>query len=312
MVFYLLPVIFAFISGYLAQKTRLCMVRGVQELIAKRPGFLVTILCCGFWFWLITPTAIGESLSPAISRYSVSSPFIFGGLLFGFGAALNKGCSISTVSKLSRGHFYMAATVIGWLLGWCVLAALPVSPEYSSLMPATNPSVTVTAMLFILITLIMFRISPTRRPILLGVIVFGVIASVLTYQVPEWSPSQLLNDISAAGIRGESDRWPSLQRYLIVLGLIAGMAAGARKRLSPNEYKFRPLPLISHLLAGIIMGIGASLALGGNDLQLLIALPSFSPAGAITILCMIAGIAMGIGLRKSIHYFVSKIANSGE
>lgn len=282
------------------------MVRGVQELLAKRPGFLATILCCGFWFWLVTPSAIDDDISFAMNRHSVSVPFVFGGLLFGFGAAINKGCSISTISKLSKGHYHMLATVIGWLLGWLFLASIPMSFDYVPLAPIASPSITVTVILFVLIALIMFRIPQQRRPILLGIILFGVIASILTYQIPEWSPSQLLKDISAASIHGESEKWPSLQRYLILLGLVFGMGISAKKRIPTNEFELRPIQIIAHLCAGMIMGIGASLALGGNDSQLLIALPSFSPAGAIAIFCMILGIICGIFLRKAFHHFTDK------
>ncbi|MCW8329366.1 YeeE/YedE family protein [Photobacterium sp. SDRW27] len=306
MLSYLLPILLAGLVGSLAQKTGLCMVRGVQELLAKRSGFLAAILCCGFWFWLVIPSAIGDSVSITMSRYSASPLFGLGGFLFGLGAALNKGCSISTISKLSKGHFYMFSTVLGWMLGWSFLASIPVSFEYNTLSSINSPPITVSAVLFTLVALILFRIPQQRRPILLGIILFGIIASILTYQVPHWSPSQLLKDISAASIHGESEKWPSLQRYLIILGLVFGMAVSAKKRLPLNEFKLRPLQLILHLCAGVIMGIGASLALGGNDSQLLVALPSFSPAGAITIISMIVGISSGILVRKAIHRFTSK------
>ncbi|MGR5148514.1 YeeE/YedE thiosulfate transporter family protein [Photobacterium alginatilyticum] len=309
---YLLPIILACLVGILAQKTGLCMVRGVQELLAKRPGFLATILCCGFWFWLVTPYSIDDSVSLAMNRHSVSTPFILGGLLFGLGAAINKGCSISTITKLSKGHYHMFATVGGWLIGWCLLASIPTDLNYTPLAPITSPSVTVIVVLFVLVAIIMFRIPPQRRPILLGIILFGVIASILTYQVPEWSPSQLFKDISAASIHGETEKWPPLQRYLILVGLVFGMSISAKKRLSVQEFELRPSQVIVHLIAGIIMGIGASLALGGNDSQLLIALPSFSPAGAITIFCMIAGITCGILIRKAIQHFTDKATDTDQ
>jgi uncharacterized protein len=59
----------------------------------------------------------------------------------------------------------------------------------------------------------------------------------------------------------------------------------------------------------LIMGIGASLALGGNDSQLLIALPSFSPAGAVTIFSMVIGIITGMMLRKAKQRFTQPRAN---
>lgn len=48
------------------------------------------------------------------------------------------------------------------------------------------------------------------------------------------------------------------------------------------------------------MGIGASLALGGNDTQLLLALPTFSPAGGVAIVGMLIGIWGGLFVREKL------------
>lgn len=48
------------------------------------------------------------------------------------------------------------------------------------------------------------------------------------------------------------------------------------------------------------MGIGASLALGGNDTQLLLALPTFSPGGVVSVLGMLAGIWIGLFVREKL------------
>tara|TARA_R110001583_G_scaffold154593_1_gene306285 strand:- start:1231 stop:1395 length:165 start_codon:yes stop_codon:yes gene_type:complete len=45
------------------------------------------------------------------------------------------------------------------------------------------------------------------------------------------------------------------------------------------------------------MGVGASLAHGGNDTQLLLALPALTPAGFTAILSMVAGIWIGLHVR---------------
>lgn len=309
MLSYILPILLVFLVGFLAQRTGLCMVRGVQELLAKRPGFLITIICCGFWFWLISPSAEEISFSTPMRRHSVTLPFVLGGFLFGLGAAINKGCSVSTISKLAKGQFHMFATLIGWIIGWCLLASTSVALSYTELSPIQSPSVTVMFILFILIALIMFKIPVNRRPILLGIVLFGIIASLLTSLIPEWAPSQLLKDITAALIHGESSRWPSIQRYLIIASLVLGMALGAKKRLALSEFQLRPVQLGKHLIAGLIMGIGASLALGGNDSQLLIALPSFSPAGAVTIFSMVIGIITGMMLRKAKQRLTQPRAN---
>ena len=41
------------------------------------------------------------------------------------------------------------------------------------------------------------------------------------------------------------------------------------------------------------MGVGAAIASGGNDSQLLLSLPSLSPAGVATVLSMLVGIYTG-------------------
>ncbi|MGF1832909.1 YeeE/YedE thiosulfate transporter family protein [Photobacterium sanguinicancri] len=294
----IISVFLALAVGYLAQRTGLCMVRGTHELWAKRPAFLLTILLCGFWFWLILPSNMPLPDTFSHQRYSVTSAFLFGGFCFGLGASLNGGCSVSTISKLARGHYHMVATIMGWIIGWCGLSSIPLTLSYSAIPAIESPSLTVVIMLFVLISLILFVIPTERRAILIGIVFFGILASVLTLLMPEWSPSQLLKDITAASIHNQPERWPDLLRYIVIIFLIVGMALGAKKRLSLAEFTLRPMQLLKHLFAGCIMGVGASLALGGNDSQLLLALPSFSPAGAMSIAMMVVGISCGIGLKR--------------
>ena len=57
---------------------------------------------------------------------------------------------------------------------------------------------------------------------------------------------------------------------------------------------------VVHLLAGIFMGMGAALALGGNDTQLLVFLPSMSLASVVTMMSMFAGIRIGLAFNRAI------------
>ncbi|PSW20191.1 hypothetical protein C9I98_09045 [Photobacterium sanctipauli] len=274
------------------------MVRGVHEMLDKRPAFLLTILCCGFWYWLISPFSPEALLKLSFDRYAVSFHFMLGGFLFGLGAAINKGCSISTISKLSRGHYHMLMTVLGWIIGWTLLTAANLTLSYNNLPAATAPSLFHLAVLIAIGFSLFYFVSQDRRLTLVGLVFFGITASILTFLLPEWSPSQLLKDISATILHQQQSQWPSLQRFLIIAGLVFGMAAGASHRVKISEFQIKPRQLITHLSAGIIMGIGASLALGGNDSQLLLALPAISPAGAISVLFIILGITSGMMLRK--------------
>ena len=289
-----IAILLAVLVGLLAQRTGLCMVRGVSELLERRPSFLLAILCCGFWYWLVVPFTGQEWVPFLAKRFDGTVHFIIGGLLFGLGAALNKGCSISTISKLASGHFYMLATIVGWILGWLLLPILTPPVSYQPLESINTPNLPALLVLALILFLTILKTSPERRKLLLGVILFGITASILTLLEPQWSPSQLLKDLSYTAYHRDVQVWPEVERYLIIVGLVFGMALGAKNRLALTSFQFRPNQILSHSLAGFIMGLGASLALGGNDSQLLISLPAFSPSGVVAILSIIFGIAIGL------------------
>ena len=57
-------------------------------------------------------------LAPAAA--SIRTPFLFalvGGFVFGVGAALNRGCSLSTLQRLADGEMSMLVTLAGLVLG---------------------------------------------------------------------------------------------------------------------------------------------------------------------------------------------------
>ena len=58
------------------------------------------------------------------------------------------------------------------------------------------------------------------------------------------------------------------------------LAAWRTKKFQIVKFSF--CQSCSHFIAGIFMGLGASLALDGNDTQLLLALPALSPAGLLS------------------------------
>ena len=289
-----IAVFLAALVGFLAQRTGLCMVRGVSELLDRRPSFLLAILCCGFWYWLIVPFTGQEWVPFLANRFDGTVRFIFGGLLFGLGAAMNKGCSISTISKLASGHLYMLATIVGWIIGWLLLPFLTPPSNYQPLTGLSEPMLPVLIPMAVILFFTIMKVSPISRKLILGIICFGITASVLTLLEPQWSPSQLLKELSYAFYHRDTPNWPVFERYMIIAGLVVGMALGAKNRLPFKTFQFRPRQCISHLTAGIIMGLGASLALGGNDSQLLIALPAFSPAGVVAIASIIVGIGVGL------------------
>ena len=108
--------------GYLAQATGLCMFKGVNEWRKGNKEHLMAILFSGVLVWVSTLFAYLIDIPFHFRIYEINTWFLCGGFFFGFGAAFNKGCGISTLSKLAKGDIKMLATIVGWLTGWTLFA----------------------------------------------------------------------------------------------------------------------------------------------------------------------------------------------
>jgi hypothetical protein len=286
------------VIGYLAQTTGLCMVRGMNELLERKPEFLIAILLSGVWAW-VAPLGsywIGSGLPFRV--YEAKIWFGVGGFLFGIGTASNQGCGISTLSRLSRGELQMVATVVGWIVGWSILAYW--NPD-TMIVEMSPPAVGVYGILILLsVSLSVWALlgGPKRRKLWFSMMGIGLLAGFLFLFERGWTPSGLLHDVSTALLTAGHPDWPTLPRYGMFVALIVGMALAAwwTKRF---DLKIAKWPVWSlHLMSGILMGVGASLAMGGNDSQLLTTLPAFSPAGFLAVACMLMGILFGLVIRR--------------
>jgi uncharacterized membrane protein YedE/YeeE len=124
---FILALLCIFLLGYLAQTTGLCMVRGVKEAKSGSPMFIVAIVFSGSLAWV--SMALGSVVEERLlfTAFWPSLFSLFGGFLFGIGAAINSGCGVSTVSRLARGEVVMLATILGWFVAWLLFA--PVLPN---------------------------------------------------------------------------------------------------------------------------------------------------------------------------------------
>ncbi|MGB2078528.1 MAG: YeeE/YedE thiosulfate transporter family protein [Vibrio sp.] len=147
------------------------------------------------------------------------------------------------------------------------------------------------------------RLNPANRVIWRDLLILGLMASIIFLYEPRWTPSGLLKDMGLSLWAEHMADWPSLNRFILMFCLMGGMLISTLKTgtFSLTFYSFSRY--LFHLSAGILMGIGAVLAGGGNDSQLLIALPSLSPAGFSTIFSIIFGIYLG---KRLIQFILSR------
>jgi len=289
--------------GYLAQTTGLCMVRGVNEWKSGNKEYLLAILFSGVLVWVATIFAQLADIPVSFRTYQMSYWFLLGGFLFGLGTALNKGCGISTLGRLTRGDSKMIASIIGWLVGWVLLAYC--SPGLDITRKPVPSSINYLLLITISIIMIIWVSfgNKKRKKLWFGMMGIGLLAGFIYLYQPKWPPSGLLNHLSHVLMTDSINNWPSLEQYTLIIALLLGMLIAA---WHTNKFLFVSSNLknwITHLFAGTLMGIGASLAMGGNSVQLLLALPLFSPAGFISIVGILGGIWSGLYIRKYFSVF---------
>jgi len=288
------------IIGYLAQFIGLCMVRGVNELKKGKPEFLIAILFSGALSWVAMVFTSFADIPTNFKTFEINVWFVIGGLLFGFGTAFNQGCGVSTLGKLSRGDSKMIFTIIGWLIGWTILASWNPSITHNKLI--ISPDITIGVLITLSIALLVWALfgDKERKKLWLTMMAIGFIGGFVFLFEPKWTPSGLLHKTSHAIVNPDSSLWPPKENYFLFIALLIGMfsAAWYTKKFEIIKSSWKEWSL--HIVAGTFMGIGASLALGGNDTQLLLALPTFSPAGIVAVLGMLVGIWVGLFIREKL------------
>ncbi|WP_064791371.1 YeeE/YedE thiosulfate transporter family protein [Shewanella woodyi] len=279
--------------GYLAQSIGLCMVRGVNQAADGKPMFLLAILFSGVLSWISILVGYYFDIQTPFISYEFSLWALFGGFLFGFGAAVNNGCGVSTISRLARGHLAMLLTVGGWLAGWVLLTKL--APDINlvifNLSPIWHNSML--ALLSVMILFLLFSMSSYNRKVWVSMLLIGLMASIVFLTEQHWTPSALLKDISQSVWSEGKGLWPTTERFILIAALVTGMLVAALKARTFQLLPVNSSQCMKHLSAGVLMGVGAAIASGGNDTQLLLALPSFSPAGVSTVFSMLVGIYLG-------------------
>ncbi|MEP0356055.1 YeeE/YedE thiosulfate transporter family protein [Paraglaciecola sp.] len=283
--------------GYLAQSTGLCMVRGVNEWKAGNKEFLLAILFSGILIWVAALFSHLAEFPVHFRTYPISIWLIFGGFIFGLGTAFNGSCGVSTLSRLTRGDSKMTATILGWLVGWTLLAYCSVN---LNLVRSSSP-IHINYLLLIIgslvITIWALWGDKERKKLWFGMMGIGLLSGFIYLYQPKWPPSALFNHLSSALIN-QPNNWPLLEQYIYFVSLLIGMFLAAWRS---KRFLFVPANIkhwVAHLLAGILMGTGASLAMGGNSVQLLLALPILSPAGFGAIAGMLLGIWSGLYARQ--------------
>jgi hypothetical protein len=309
----------AALLGYAAHRASICNVRAVLEVLGTRRAFMLgSFAKAALWATAVYGAASVwlPGMIPGMNAgFQTLEPQIFavcGGFAFGAGAAINGGCSLSTLQRLADGEIGMLLTLLGLgggLLAWSAIDArldLVHAIRVPSLWrQAGSVSIAIVALLWLLAALELRRIWRTRPRIGIrrlaasdvyrlstAAMLIGISGGVLNVLLGSWTYTYYLRTAIASAQRDATAPMPILAGLLAAL--LAGMVVSAVQR---GSFEFRwggTGGALKHLAGGALMGIGAALIPGGNDSIVLTGIPTLSGVALATYVALLLGIASAL------------------
>ncbi|MBV6754530.1 YeeE/YedE family protein [Pseudomonas chlororaphis] len=295
----LMALVLAFLIGWVSQRMGMCLVKACEQLLAGRPTLFVALTSCGLFGLMLAPLYRFSEVSLPLYSPGISYPLLIaGGLLFGVASVLNNGCSVGTLTRFASGNFNKLFTMIGWVLGIVLWYYLHMMPEQKTLLMPEISSRHYWLLIGVVALVLIFLVAVHgNKHLVLSSMLLGALTSALYTFEPLWTPSVFFYNVSQ--MFWQADMAISARRIAVFVMLLAGMLSFTLYRKTFRFEAFAPSKAGVHLLAGILMGIGASMMLGGNDSQILLVFPTLGVASSIPLVSIATGILMSLWCKKT-------------
>jgi len=332
-----LTAVLAGVIGFAAHRANLCTVGAVKEVLSTRRGYMLMSFCKTA-LWVIGATLLGALVLPvdfvAVRGWALSVAVITGGMLFGIGATINGGCAISTLTRLGGGNLGMIASLAGFIVGagaYAVATTMGLTPaavEATAVLStegAWRVPVTVALVLWMVWELVRLvrtsgrstALSAWRNSVLAphyrlstAALLMGLSNAVLYALIGVWPYTRLFGDLARHTAAGAPP--PALILWLLFAALIAGIALSAFQGRR-FQWQWRPRRRwAAYGMGGLLMGVGAAMIPGGNDVLLLHDIPSLSPHAIPAFLGIIGGIALSLTAMRAFGNAIPPTDCSGD
>lgn len=311
----------AAILGFAAHRGSICTVRAVAEILSTGQAYyLLSFAKSVLWVLTVMFSVLlfSPGLTTSIKGYPLSTSALIGGLMFGMGAALNGGCSFSTLSRLADGQLRMLLTLGGFALGVALqidiagAVDLPRPVSSPALMSSLAPQAGAFAILLWLWAIYELRRLWSTRPPDAGLVqlLFARQYRVSTAAALMGSANGLLYLLHGPwAYTGALRQWveslrhtgaaPTPMKVSLFAAAFAGMMLSSWQRGGFHlDTRIRPTAWAANLTAGLLMGTGAMLVPGGNDALILYGIPVFSCHALPAYGAMLLGIAVVITVTR--------------
>jgi uncharacterized membrane protein YedE/YeeE len=302
----------AVLAGFATHRASLCNVRAVIEILEGGRGrMLGSLLAASAWAALViaaTITLLHRPLAPAFERLPVGLAAL-GGFVFGAGAALNGGCSLSTLQRLVDGELAMLGTLLGFALGLVGWLAMEDRGFPTGLAPRSSPWVRMDEVAWTGIVLLAIfaireavrwsrsaggprrwheRILAERYQVSSAAAVLGLAGGALYALQGSWNYTYFVRQNLATAF-GMSP--PAAWKGALALAVLTGMFVSSLQRRSFRLRIAQAGTMARSSASGFLMGIGSALVPGGNDALLLTGIPLLSWHALLAYAALLAGIA---------------------
>lgn len=320
------------VLGLAAHRASICTVKAVAEIVTTRraymlAGFGKTIL------WILLVTLALTPLLPAAGNHGwkLSVYTLAGGAIFGMGAVINGGCAFSTLTRLAQGRLAMVFTLAGFcvgLAGHAMLASqrvVPVPEPTETLLHLPAPwrlgLLLVLALWAARELFALWRKRPTDRSIAAAIfvdryrlstaaLIMGASNAVLYLAYGNWAYTSVLGrgvgQALGAGEHVAAISWALAGALLVGMFLSAWLARRFRLDWRPSRN------WLFSLMGGLLMGLGAAMVPGGNDVLLLNGIPSLSLHAVLAYLAMIGGIVLTLAVVRFAGGKIDAVDCSGD
>lgn len=320
--------------GFTAQQASLCTVRAVAEVLSTRRGLmLLSFVKTVLWVFVLTQLLLllwPDGMRP-VASWALSPLAIGGGVIFGLGAAINGGCSISVISKLANGRLAMAANLLGLAAG--LFGSLLLAQSFTFAAPREAASLAVDFGPWLMPATIGLglwalwevqrlwrtrareltwraRVTAASYRLSTAAALLGISNALLYGLNGPWAYTGTFSSVTKAALNDAVGPAPIL--WGLFAALLAGAALGGwhRKTLSLRLGGWRDWA--RHFAGGLMMGTGAALIPGGNDVLLLHGIPNLSAHALPAFAGILVGIALALSLARRMAGMVLTVDCSGD
>ena len=310
--------------GVVVHRGDFCMHSALREVFARRPGPSLRAYLLALAVQLVIVNALGELgwIEIPMPPVAVLAALV-GGLVFGVGMVVAKGCATSVWSRVGSGSGGAIVAAIGFAAGAVLMVRWPLSAIDRSLSPSEDATpiagslseligvstwavvgigvVVIVALLVLLRRLMRHtRDAEETWPWWLTGLALGVVGVLawLTGALAGWSWGLSITGPARSLANILITMNPSIANWgtLMLLGIPVGTFLSARAR-GPASWRMpESRELARRLGGGLLMGIGGTLALGCNIGNALTGLSVLAVNSAIATVGIFAGGALAIGI----------------